>query len=111
MADQPLGTLHFTEENYDPLLVTKMQEFIESVHAQGIKMVLVVSPRHSYGTYVLPAAVRRQAEAFGIPILDFDLAQYREFSDYQLYLDESHLNDRGARLFSRLLGERIKGMT
>jgi hypothetical protein len=49
-------------------------------------------------------------EGYGVPIIDFGVEEYPLFTDPKLFRDVSHLGDRGARLFSRLLAEKIDGL-
>jgi hypothetical protein len=110
MADHPPGTLDWSEVRYDPELVLYLQRFITAAHDRGIRMVVVLSPHYSLGSYALPGNVQLLLQQYGMPVIDFNRSDYPQFVDHRLFRDESHLNYQGAELFSRLLGERLRQM-
>ena len=105
MAESPVGELRVREESYDGNLVAYAAKFISSAHEHGVKTIIVISPRHAAGTYPLPRELRMLADRLQVPVLDFDIAVYPQFTQAKLYRDETHLNVEGATVFSRLIAE------
>ncbi len=110
MPDRAPGTLNWTERRYDPRLVTALRELLESAANRGSRVIVVISPHYSLGSYDIPTEIQSVLDRYGIPVLDFNGPAFTQFLDHHLYRDESHLNDTGARLFSRVLGGKIASM-
>jgi len=98
------------ESTYDPGLVDHMLKFIDSARAHGVELVVITSPRYAKGQYTIPESVRRKLAELQVPHLDFDLDEYPQFNDPRLFKDENHLNHDGAKLFSRLLGQKLNSL-
>jgi hypothetical protein len=107
LGDEPLGPLDRRPVTSSDELVSYLERFMVSAHQHGVPIIVVLSPRHAFGTIAIPARLQRRIDEFGYPVLDFNVADYPQFADYRLYRDTAHLNDTGARLFSDLLGAKL----
>jgi hypothetical protein len=107
MGDSALGPLSRKPVEYSDLLVSYLERFLICAHDHQVPVVIVMSPRHAQGTFRIPAQIRRRIEEFSIPVIDYDVEHYPQFTDYRLYRDVSHLNKGGAESFSRLLGAEL----
>jgi hypothetical protein len=82
-----------------------LREFIEKAKINNVKVIMLAMPvlerdeLESYDIY------KRIAKEYDIPFLDFVQTDSLS-SDY--FWDSNHLNDKGAKKFSSLLGEEIK---
>jgi len=107
MGDQPAEPLDRRPVTYNDDLTAYLERFLVSAHDHGVPVVIVQSPRHAAGSFVLPAQIKQRIGQFAIPVIDFDIATYPQFADHRLYRDPSHLNDNGAEQFSELLGAKL----
>jgi hypothetical protein len=107
MGDQPLEPLDRRPVAYSDDLTAYLERFLVSAHDHGVPVVIVQSPRHAAGSFVLPPQIKQRVDEFAIPVIDFDTARYPQFADHRLYRDPSHLNDSGAEQFSELLGAKL----
>lgn len=110
----PLTTVHNKEireynieEKIDSQLVKSFTSFITSARAAGSKVLVVVSPtyyhyRKSQTLELARAICGEQQVAFWDYSRDSSFQQHRDW-----FADRAHLNDEGARHFSRLIAERI----
>jgi hypothetical protein len=84
----------------DPASQAHFAEMEKIVHAHGAKLVVVAPPVAS------PEIFRPLAPE--IIFLDYsDPSQYPELFDPKVRMDNSHLNDAGAKLFSKLVAEQL----
>lgn len=85
--------------------------FIVEAKTRNIPLLLVTSPNLEKTDYTLDRSFNKMkaiAESAEIPVIDF--SNHTSFvHQYQLYHDDTHLNDEGATLFSNLLVPQIKG--
>jgi hypothetical protein len=102
------GDLKEDERIEDERLVFYLEKFLISAHEHGVKLVFVMSPRYVNGKYHIPISIKKIIQKYDYPVFDFDLAEYHQFKDWQLFADYIHLNNQGAPLFSQLLGEKIR---
>jgi hypothetical protein len=107
MGAGPAQSLGLRPVDYSELLTGYLERFLISAHDHGVPVVIVQSPRHSLGSFPIPAQIQARIHEYGITVLDFDLVHYPQFADYRLYRDIGHLNDTGARQFSELLGAKL----
>jgi hypothetical protein len=110
MRRAPIEPIRAHPESYSELLVSYLDRFIVSAHEHGVGLVVTMSPRYASGTYVIPRKVLDRLAEYGVPIVDFGLEQYPEFADAKLFRDPSHLDDQGARAYSRILADKLAEM-
>lgn len=98
----------------NPDSVVFLRRLIELCRDRSISIVLVQTPTHS--EYLKPSETRVRryaafmndlAAEYGIPFFDFADPSQFPLEDKALFFDTSHLNTQGARLFSRMLAEKI----
>jgi hypothetical protein len=94
----------------DKNLVDALARFIRNAQTRGVRLVFVVSPAlvpEDDTTEDSLAKTRALADEFGVKIFNF--AGDPAFAGrYELFADGGHLNDAGARLFSKMVADRIR---
>ncbi len=90
----------------DTLKMTYIEQMMISCKKSGIKMVCTVSPIYSSfsDNQILP--LQALCDKYDVPIINY--SNERTFCDHGLFADESHLNVKGAELFSAILASQIK---
>ena len=90
-----------------PDLVGLVRDFVETAQDHGIDVVLLEGPalRRLIEDAPARAALRRVAADRSVPLLTIDEENREEFLDRSLYSGKTHLNPKGAELFSSLLAE------
>ena len=99
------------EREIDERFVSSFEEFISVLEDRDVELIVVVSPEavridRSETNYESFETMRSIAEENDVPFLDFtnDDAFVEQ---YHLFYDTSHLNDDGARMFSKLVAEHV----
>jgi len=105
-TEQPAQSEDFG--NLDSKLIDYFKEFILSAKKKGIKVIITRSPRYVLKGCDLPEDISNFLKKEEVPILDFNPTDYPQFLNYKLYMDQSHLNDNGAKILSSLLGQELK---
>lgn len=90
----------------DPIKLECLQELITEAQSKGVQVVLVSSPYWRGYNDIDMAQVKAFAEKNGILFIDYADSELRDNPD--LFADSMHLNDKGARVFSRDLCEMLK---
>lgn len=91
----------------DPEKLKLMERFIDECQRRGIELVFVVSPYFSNDMGDQCGALRRMVSGGKALLLDhFNDSLYMK--DSTLYWDASHLNDKGAGMFTRTIVNEIK---
>lgn len=102
------------EPQADAYLVELLRQSIRAARAADTKVVLVASPRWTSDgrndprTANLLAMFPEIAREEDVRYLAFTQDDTPAFRDPSLFADAAHLNRRGAELFTRLLGERLR---
>lgn len=98
----------------DPAREALIVDFNARAQAAGIQVVAALSPMWRLPNPLSPeetgllAHYEELLQKQGVPLLKVDEAHYPELNNPKLYWDNEHLNDEGARLFSRLLAARLQ---
>lgn len=86
--------------------VNYLQKLIDYTRANGIGLVMVISPRYySLGNDDFKTG-KEIAARNGIPVID--MLNAPELMKPEYFADESHLNDIGARLFTSFVGKEVR---
>ena len=97
-------------EEIDEAFVMTLKDFIRDAKSKGVKLFLVTSPnlvpRNTIKNKSLEK-IKAMANIENIPFIDF-LNSNEFLNEYDLFHDPSHLNDKGARLFTLKLSEILK---
>ncbi len=88
------------------LFLRTLRRFIRSAGARGIATVICASPR--WGERPLDRSVRRLIDAEKAQYIEITRVTHPVFMDPALFKDPSHLNEEGAKVFSRILGEELR---
>jgi hypothetical protein len=100
---------HYKGDPIDPHFVDAFRAFIQRGKERGIAMIFVVSPILNGGDYSEDASFQ-QMEAIlkeeGYPLYNF-MNDERFYYQHELFNDRAHLNDDGARLFSKIVLDKI----
>lgn len=114
------GGISFTEASsaqadaVEPGNMESLERIIARCREKGISPVLVSMPTTDTFLLTFPwyeamqSPVRALASREGVPYLDFNLSKFRSGLTDANFLDERHMNDTGARLFTPHLAEVVK---
>lgn len=92
--------------NIDGIKIDYFRKFVDLTKEKGIELIVVFSPEFNtpYSSDYQP--ILDICSASGITVLDyFDNSM---FQDISLFSDHCHMNERGARLFSSLIADKLK---
>lgn len=91
----------------DSLKLYYLEELIKEAKEKGTQVVLVVSPTWMGGYLAADAysGIRTLSERYGVQFIEYIDSNICDNPDY--FEDSSHLNDKGARLFSEDLVSRL----
>lgn len=93
----------------DSNLVNALKEFILNAKSNNIKLIFVTSPKFIKGNYRKNRSfslINEIATEHNIPLLDF-FNDPRFSNNHDFFHDPSHLNDQGAKYFTKLLAKEI----
>ena len=99
-----------TFDNVDRRLIDYFMKFILLAKDKKIKVIVVRSPRYYEKGCDLPVDISNFLKVNEVPVLDFSPQEYPQFKNYELYHDRFHLNQKGASIFTALLGQKIKSL-
>jgi hypothetical protein len=110
MADDTIA-VNVEIPHIDSNFVKAYKAFITNANNQGVHLIFVVSP-YVYGDYGEPnneslKTLFQIAIDNNVPVIDY--TEDKNFvGNYELFSDPTHLNNDGARLFTRLLADTIQ---
>ncbi len=93
---------------FDEVLVDRLIGFCDEAIKHKVRLFVCLSPRYKTGTYLIPERAERFIADHNIPIIDFGLNTDKEFLDTTLFRDANHLNDSGAKVFSKRLAVKLR---
>ncbi|MCK8520575.1 hypothetical protein M0D21_03285 [Aquimarina sp. D1M17] len=101
---------HKSKQVIDSNFVNAFKSFIKTAKDNNVRLVLVTSPALLEVDHSKNESFNKIKEiANDKNVMFVDFFNDKQFvNQYKLFHDPSHLNDDGARLFSRLLSERIR---
>lgn len=105
-AGAPLRTADSCINRRDVLKEKYLQKLIDYTRANDIRLLFVLSPRYARVREADISVGKEIAARNGVPVIDMQNAS--ELMKPEYFADESHLNDKGARLFTSLLAGRIR---
>ena len=89
-----------TNTETDSIKLKYLEKFIIDTKWKGIKLVFIISPYYSACSYDSYNAAKMLSEIYNVRLCDFFAdKQYNTSKDY--FSDSSHLNDTGARIFTK----------
>jgi len=94
----------------DENLMTALDRFVANARDHRVPLVLAISPNLVYDAHLDEVAVQRIrsiASRYEIPLLDA-MNDPAYIGRYDLFADAGHLNDVGARLYSRSVAQKIR---
>lgn len=98
------------KDSIDKNFVFALNRFIDLTKENNVKLIFVRSPslmlNPSYANSKSYKLIKEIAEEVGVPLLDF-YDDKRFVGKYTLFKDRMHLNDEGARLFSKFVSDSI----
>lgn len=100
------STFHLTRHDYDPLKVRYMERMMNEF---GDRLVIVVSPhfRTQADVWSFHEPMAQLAASHGVPFIY--MMEDKRFADNPLlWDDDGHLNDRGARMFTKILADTLQ---
>jgi len=99
----------YTSEEVDPNFVLILENLISSAKDKNVRLLFVISPKFTKVNLTENASYNKIIEIVNkqkIPLYDFQNDSIFK-GKHELFYDATHLNDKGARLFSRKLAEKI----
>lgn len=88
----------------DSALVNTFQDFLKLARKNNIELYVVVSPTANLSPYNSIAEIKKLTQQDGYKFYDYS----NEINDYSLFYDDTHLNIKGATLFSNTLVSELK---
>lgn len=90
----------------DTLKLNMMEEFIARLSQTGTRLIVVASPRYGASSSEAFNHIKNICGSYGVEFWDYYAAP--EFQKMEFFKESMHLNDKGARFFSRYLSNRLK---
>ena len=100
----------------DSLKMKYLRKTLASLRARGVTVLAIRSPYwpptevHMENDRKAERNLREVFTGLGIRYMDFSAAHAPVFADPALFMDASHLNERGALVFTRALADSIRGL-
>lgn len=98
-----------------PWLIPQLDSLVQEARAAGCQVILIFSPVYltgfRYGQEYCDVVInptREYADQKGLPFFVFDIKNHPELADETLYFDETHLNARGATIFTDLVAKKLR---
>jgi hypothetical protein len=94
----------------DKNLIAALEQFIINAKGRNIPFVFIFSPNFKYDGSSADGAADRIcsiANSYGIKIFNY-INDPHFLGHYELFADSGHLNDPGARLFSKMVADKIR---
>jgi hypothetical protein len=88
----------------DSYILKKFENFLIQTKAANIPMKIIISPILSHNSTKQVSIIQALAGKYGYDFWDYSVA----INDGKLFYDNGHLNEEGARQFSKLIGARLK---
>lgn len=91
----------------DSMKLLYMEKFIQLCHNHHIRMIMTVSPSYSHADSTLYSPLKKIASLYHIPFLDYH-SQGLFLNHVELFRDQLHLWDKGAREYSCIFASDLK---
>jgi hypothetical protein len=104
--------IEFTNKNYnpiyDPLKRKYIIKLIQLCKKNGINLVFTYSPYYGGGMVNSIKEIKGIAKGYDVPFWDYSTTPL--FQKPELFMDESHMNDVGARMYSMIIAQALKSI-
>ncbi len=90
----------------DTMKLHLMEEFIARMSQSETKLIMVASPKYGATSSEVFAPVKELCEKYGVEFWDYYTAP--EFQKMEYFRESMHLNDKGARKFSKTIANDLK---
>ncbi len=99
-----------TNTETDSIKLKYLEKFIIDTKQKGIKLVFIISPYYRACSSDSYKPAKMLTEKYDVPLWDFYAdKRYNTSKDY--FSDSSHLNDTGARIFTKRIISRLRNTT
>jgi hypothetical protein len=88
----------------DPALINTFQDFLKLAKKNNIELYVVISPTANLSPYNSIAEIKKLTQQSGFKFYDYSTT----INDYSLFYDDTHLNIKGATLFTDALASELK---
>jgi hypothetical protein len=88
----------------DPALINAFQDFLKLAKKNNIVLYVVISPTANLSPYNSIAEIKKLTQQSGFKFYDYSTT----INDYSLFYDDTHLNIKGATLFTDTLANELK---
>ncbi|MGA2531524.1 MAG: hypothetical protein ABSG19_00665 [Candidatus Aminicenantales bacterium] len=95
---------------FDKNLIAALEQFVLNAKQRNVGLIFTISPTLDYTRTSADDSVeeiRSIADKYGIELINY-INNPDFLGHYELFADSGHLNDPGARLFSRMVADKIK---
>ncbi len=100
----------------DEVKVMQFIDFVKQSQSKGIRVVVCVGPMYRWDSnFVLWQSewyylrcIRQLCKLLAVPLIEISEAAYPEYRDPTYYMDQNHLNKRGAELFSHQVADHLR---
>jgi hypothetical protein len=98
-------------QRIDENFVAALDRFIALTRKHQIKLIFVRSPNvlGNWGESASYKLIKEKADQADVPLFDYDKDQ-RFVANFDLFNDQAHLNDKGAKYFSRLISQDLDSL-
>jgi len=88
----------------DPALINTFHDFLKLAKKNNIELYVVISPTANLSPYNSIAEIKKLTQQSGFKFYDYSTT----INDYSLFYDDTHLNIKGATLFTDALASELK---
>ena len=106
MTAEPIKKERTTSPEIDSLKLDYMRLFIKDVSAQGVSLIIVVSPKYGAIDSRDFQPIKDICKEFDVPFLDY-YSDAAFMSQKELFKEPMHLNEEGAKIFTEHLIKEI----
>ena len=106
MVTSHLVNEHNQDYVEDPFMVKTFHNFLKNAKKNNIEVNVVISPTTLKQTNTSVAKIKTITRSYGFNFIDLSLRP--EFRNISFYYDKTHLNETGAKKFSKLLGGTLR---
>lgn len=99
-----------SQEKVRPEAKRFLHDFIQNAYSKGIEVVLVAGPYYLPGTkgsILERDELIRLSRIEGVELLQIDEKNYPELREISLFRDQSHLNQKGSAIYSKLVAQSL----
>ena len=90
----------------DTLKIKLMEEFIARISSSDTRLIMIASPLYGVKSSEVFKPIKDICQRYGVDFMDYYASP--EFQKKQFFNDQSHLNEEGAKVFSKALASKLQ---